>query len=422
MDTSIVLSPLSSYSNGCYTLVYGFANTNAKPSQIFTFEPIVSSDVSIVGNFSNYDFFKRHVASTPLIKPTNDIHFYDTQGNHVGHYDKDRKSNASGTVQIKTPNPCFLSDIVIPKTSHELTYVFLSHYVAINNTSVTEFIDMTIKTDIQCWQSKYNFDNVVFVIEKALYERINHIFNECFIEGKNYKSIIVTEDCHQEKHLVEILFGKQITGTPSCFNGMLCFDTTFTVLQSQCYRTSAKGPENILFTSRTNGRVEIATKSDRAEGNFIIVLYREEPFVGDIIFTEEKTGTTFKTEDCERHALADAYLLAYFESCYFLNQIYEAERREDKFFVHKHSATIVEKMFGNVPGKITSKSIRPEDESDESARSCITNFIDIENETYSKLYNKMINRSHVPIKGGFLEYSASSPPIFERQVTMPATF
>lgn len=79
-------------------------------------------------------------------------------------------------------------------------------------------------------------------------------------------------------------------------------------------------------------------------------------------------------------------------------------------------------MFGNVPGKITSKSIRPEDESDESARSCITNFIDIENETYSKLYNKMINRSHVPIKGGFLEYSASSPPIFERQVTMPATF
>jgi hypothetical protein len=443
--SSINFESLSSHKLGKRVIVYGNVKTSATCSLPIIHEPIEKKDSIIIGNSANYEQFKTLTSCAHLATSLTNISFFDTQNNRICHLSNTRTSNRIGTVRIESPEICYLSDAIIPNCRDEAIYFPITNYSAISGMVHPAFIAGTIGEDLSRLMELYDISNVVFVIGEELDAKIGESFRRI---SANY---IVVKNGYEMKYIIECLFGKIIKSTPASFDGMLQFGKQFTILHATTYQSQHKiESENLVtFIPRSDGRVKVITSCEKGSSLFAIILEENESIdaicYSKIIFSEERTGKIFELsleskeesvastpaslESLVDHSvdktcfLPDAYLDAYLENCNFLFLLNIAVQTQDKTFLHTHAATIVQKLFGHVVGQITSASMSSEEQHNEYAKMCITDYQHIEYDIVALLTQQQRNkgRPHGSVAPGrHAEYTSSSPQLpqfFGRQVT-----
>ena len=263
------------------TLLMGDVDVNTSPRDGIHLPSTVTNKSNVIVNASQFVSLNKALLKVPVTEYP--IHLYDQLGNIVSRMEVKRKSNVGGSLRVHSEPQTLFSHMVIPTlTDGSTTYLILQEYPHLNSVSSEKNQSQLLMQDIKNLNDKTpSLKDVVLVIAKTLHDQ----FLKLYPTYTDFFQVHPVKDDKVFDYVAEHLCGRVISGSKPTFQGFLEFGTYANILQCTSDNSS------LVYTIRSNGRVQINTDQERTSGKFLILL--ESLPIFPYTFKEETTNTSF---------------------------------------------------------------------------------------------------------------------------------
>lgn len=286
MSSNYNMSNIKYCKSSGLTLLTGDVDVNTSPRDGIHLPSRITNKSNVIINSTQFTLLNKALLKVPVTEYP--IHLYDQLGNMVSRMEVKRKSNIGGSLRVHSEPQTLFSHMVIPTlTDGSTTYLVLQEYPHLNFVSSEENQSQLLMQDIKNLNDKTpGLKDVVLVIAKTLHDQFLKLY-------PSYTDFFQVQSVNDDKvfdYVAEHLCGQVISGSKPTFQGFLEFESSMSILQCMSDNLS------LVYTIRSNGRVQINTDQERTSGKFLILL--ENSLVFPYTFKEETTSTYFTvTED-----------------------------------------------------------------------------------------------------------------------------
>lgn len=340
---------------GKYTLVVVSVDITSKPHHSITIKSQISSTTHVILNKNTLDNFCDYMSKSPITN--NSIYVYNEMGNIISHYKANRNNNLTNVINISTEPESLLGNISFPNVNESDNIFFpLTSYTGLDSVVSDNYRSELLYKDIEIFRTNNNLSNVTLVIGKTLHSTIKNILSDNYEHFPLlFKSVIITEDSHVIKYIVELLCGKVISGHSSSFNGFLNFGSNYEVINSTiCHiESNTKNSGQIFLTNRPSGRIQVYFKGECGIANFIIILYKIDNSGGLPFFIEEITNTTINVtndmsiDNSTFPGLSINYIKNYLDTIKFQKELQSTSNINQNAFIQENTTLVIHYLFSN---------------------------------------------------------------------------